>query len=107
MNTSTFLSRITAWRGFLLLLMLVGALMTINGLANPGLTRTNRIGFLVFGLWAALVGLMSLLARASSQFKGPVGKVGLSEELRAMPAWAWIFNIAMTVLAFVIFLIAR
>jgi hypothetical protein len=107
MNGTTFLSRITAWRGFLLLLIIVGAVMTINGLANPRLDRLNRIGFLIFGLWAALVGAMSWLAIASTKFKGPLGKAGLSVELRAMPTWAWIFNLAMTVLAIAIFVVVR
>jgi hypothetical protein len=106
MTTATIASRIPGWLGFLVLI-LVGAAMTLNGIANSGLDPTNRLGFLVFGFCVALIGTVSWIAAASSKITGRVGKVGADVGIRDMPWWAWVIDAGVLVLAIVIFVVAR
>jgi len=106
MNTATFLSWIPGWLGFLLLI-LVGGAMTINGGANPGLDAANRLGFIVFGLCAVLIGAFSWIAGGTSKIKGREGKVGVRVGVQDLPWWAWVVDIGLLVVAIVIFLAAR
>jgi hypothetical protein len=106
MNTATFLSWIPGWLGFLVLI-LVGAAMVINGGANQGLDATNRLGFIVFGLCALLIGAFSWIVGASSKIRGRVGKVGARVAIQDMPWWAWVVDLGLLVTAIAIFLAAR
>ncbi len=106
MTTATIASRIPGWLGFLGLI-LVGVAMTLNGALNRGLDPTNRLGFLAFGLAAALIGAFSWIAAASSKIKGRAGKVGVDVAIRDMPWWAWVVDVGLLGLAIVIFLAAR
>lgn len=106
MNLSKFLSWIPGWLGFLLLI-LVGLAMTINGLANPGLDPVNKLGFIVFGICAVLVGTFSWIAGGTSKIKGREGKVGVRVAAGDMPWWAWVVDIALVVICVVIFMAAK
>ncbi len=106
MTTASIASRIPGWLGFLALI-LVGVAMTINGFANGGLDPTNRLGFLVFGFCAALIGAVSWIAAANSKIVGRTGKVGPDVAIRDMPWWAWLLDAGLLGLAIVIFLVAR
>jgi putative Mn2+ efflux pump MntP len=103
MNASQFLSWIPGWLGFLLLI-LVGVAMLINGIANPDLDHVNRVGFIVFGICALLVGAFSWIAGATSKIKGREGKVGVRVGVGDMPWWAWIVDVAIVVISVVIFI---
>ena len=106
MNTATITSRIPGWIGFLLLIM-VGTAMTLNGIANHGLDRTNHLGFIVFGLCAVLIGAISWLIGANSEVKGRTGKVGVDVAVQDMPWWVWAVDIGVLALGIVIFVAAR
>jgi hypothetical protein len=106
MTTTTIASRIPGWLGFLALIV-IGAAMTFNGAINKGLDPTNRLGFLVFGLGVALIGVFSWIAAAQSEIKGRVGKVGADVGIRDMPWWAWVVDVGLLGLAIVIFMVAR
>lgn len=106
MDLGKVLSWLPGWLGFLLLI-LVGLAMTINGVANSGLDGSNRLGFLVFGIAAVLIGVFSWIAGANSKIKGREGKVGVKVGVTDMPWWAWIVNIGILVVAILIFVIGR
>lgn len=106
MDTAKFLSWIPGWLGFLALI-LVGAAMTINGAANPGLDAVNRLGFIDFGLCAVLIGAFSWIAGGTSKIKGREGKVGVRVAVQDMPWWGWVVDIGLLVIAIVIFVAAR
>ncbi|HUP20564.1 MAG TPA: hypothetical protein VM778_11495 [Gemmatimonadota bacterium] len=105
MNLSKFLSWIPGWVGFLLLI-LVGVAMTINGLVNKNLTPDNELGFILFGITAVVIGAFSWIAGATSEIKGRVGKVGALVEVKDMPWWAWLVDIALVIVSVVIFVVA-
>lgn len=106
MNFTTFLSWIPGWLGFLLLI-LVGLAMTINGLANSDLDSVNKLGFILFGITAILIGVFSWIAGATSKITGREGTVGVRVAVTDMPWWAWLVNIGILTISVVIFLIAK
>jgi hypothetical protein len=100
------LSWIPGWLGFLLLII-IGLLMAIHGIFNPlgvAFTHGNRVGFIVFGLCALLVGAFSWIAGGTSQVKGKEGKVGVKVGIGDLPWWGFVVDTGLIVLAIVLFL---
>lgn len=98
-----FLSWIPGWLGFLLLII-VGIVMVIVGIvASP---PEAKLGFIDFGICAAVVGAFSWIAGGTSEIKGRVGKVGVKVAVTDMPWWAWLVDVILVVIAVVVFLAA-
>lgn len=106
MNASTFLSWIPGWLGFLLLI-LVGVAMAINGIANPNLDSTNQLGFILFGLCAVVIGVVSWAAGGTSAIKGRTGKVGVKVGVQDVPWWVWLVDGGVLVTAIIVFFAVR
>lgn len=106
MDLSRFLSWIPGWLGFLALIV-VGVAMTINGIANPGLDATNRLGFIDFGICAAVIGTFSWIAGGTSKIKGREGAVVVKVAVHDLPWWAWLVDLGVLLLAIVVFIASR
>ncbi len=106
MDLAKLLSWIPGWLGFLLLI-LVGLAMTLNGAANSNLDSVNRLGFLVFGICAILIGVFSWIAGGTSKVKGREGTVGVKVAASDMPWWAWLVDVGVLVISILIFVIGR
>jgi uncharacterized membrane protein YdcZ (DUF606 family) len=106
MNASTVLSWIPGWLGFLALI-LVGGAMTINGAVNKGLDPANKLGFIVFGICAVLVGAFSWIAGGTSKIKGREGTVGVKVAVQDLPWWAWIVDVGLVGIAILIFMVGK
>jgi hypothetical protein len=81
--------------------------MAIHGIFNPlGVTFThgNRVGFIVFGLCALLVGAFSWIVGATSQVKGREGTVGVKVAISDLPWWGFLVDAGLVVVAIVLFL---
>jgi hypothetical protein len=81
--------------------------MAINGLANPDLDSTNQLGFILFGLCAIVIGVVSWIAGGTSAIKGRTGKVGVTVGVQDVPWWVWLIDVGALVVAIVIFLALR
>jgi|SoiMethySBSTD1v2_1073268.scaffolds.fasta_scaffold3830787_1 hypothetical protein len=109
MDFKKLLAWIPGWLGFLLLII-VGVAMFLHGSVNPlgaNLDHANRAGFIIFGLAAALVGVVSWVAGATSKIDGRVGTVGVLVSAKDLPIWAWLADVGTVVLAIVLFVVIR
>ncbi len=106
MTQDNILSKIPAWAGFLALIV-IGALMLIHGAANPlkaSLDHANKVGFIIFGLCALLIGAVSWIVGATSKIKGREGKVGVKVAITDMPWYGWVADVGVLVVSIVLFL---
>lgn len=104
MDFKKFLTWIPGWLGFLALI-LVGILMTLNGLIEPfgPLDHKNKIGFIVFGISAILIGSASWIIGGTSEIKGRTGKVGVLVAIGDLPWWGYLVDGGILVTAIVLY----
>ena len=108
MSLNNLASKIPASLGFILLIV-VGTLMFIHGAADPldvQLNRADKAGFIIFGLCAAAIGVVSLILRAKSKVAGKEG-VGAKVNVAGMPWYAWAINGGTVALSVVLFLVTK
>lgn len=106
MNAKELLSWIPGWIGFLALII-IGTLMAVHGIFNPlgaTLDHANRLGFILFGLCALVVGAFSWIAGGTSEVKGREGKVGVKVAITDLPWWAFVVDGGVVLLAIILFL---
>jgi hypothetical protein len=106
MDLKEFLSWIPGWLGFLALIV-VGVLMAVHGIFNPlgaALGHSARLGFILFGLCAAVVGAASWIIGGTSQIKGREGVVGVKVSLGDLPWWGYLVDAGVIALAVILYL---
>ncbi|HWU90463.1 MAG TPA: hypothetical protein VN253_24530 [Kofleriaceae bacterium] len=89
-------------------LIIIGALMLIQGAANPlrvSLTHANKVGFIVFGLCALLIGAVSWILGGTSKIKGREGVVGVKVALDDLPWYGWVTDGGVLTLSIVLFVV--
>ena len=109
MTQDNILSKIPAWVGFLALIV-IGSLMLIHGAANPlkvSLDHPNKVGFIVFGLCALLIGAVSWIVGATSKVEGREGKVGVKVAITDLPWYGWVVDVGVLVLSIVLFMVIK
>jgi hypothetical protein len=104
MDFSKLLSYIPGWIGFLALII-IGLLMFLNGVIEPfgALDHANKVGFIVFGLAALLIGVASWVIGGTSQIKGRTGKVGVLVRIQDLPWWCYLVNGGILLIAVVLY----
>lgn len=105
MDFKKLLSYIPGWIGFLALII-VGALMFLNGVIEPfgALDHRNKAGFIIFGLCALLIGAASWIIGGTSQIKGREGKVGVKVRIQDLPWWGYLVNGGILLVAIIVYL---
>ena len=104
MDFKKLIAWIPGWLGFLALII-VGVLMTLNGLIEPfgALDHKNKVGFIVFGICAILIGSASWIIGGTSEIKGRTGKVGVLVSISDLPWWAYLVDGGILVTAIVLY----
>lgn len=106
MTLDNVLSKIPAWIGFVILIV-VGTAMFLHGALNPfdvQMSDGDRAGFIVFGLAAIAIGVFSLLVRGRSKVADRSGTAGAMVGLQSLPWWAWLVNAGICGLSVALFL---
>ncbi len=99
------LKYIPGWLGFLGLII-IGTAMTLNGAINPfNADSTNQAGFIIFGICAVLIGVLSWIFGATSKIKGREGTVGIKVEVGNMPWYAWVVDLGILGVSIALFFI--
>ena len=101
MDFQRIMSYIPGWVGFLALII-IGLLMFLNGVIEPfgALDHKNKVGFIVFGLCALLIGTASWIIGGTSTVKGRVGKVGVLVQIQDLPWWGYLVDVVLLGTAF-------
>jgi len=104
MDFSKLLSYIPGWIGFLALII-IGLLMFLNGVIEPfgPLDHPNKVGFIVFGLAALLIGAASWIIGGTSQIRGRTGTVGVLVRIEDLPWWGYLVDGGILVAAIVLY----
>ncbi len=103
---SKLLAKIPAWLGFLLMII-IGVVMLINGLANPSLDNPNQVGFIVFGICSVVIGVFSWIVGGTSEITGRTGKVGYQVALTDLPWWGWLVDIIVLIVSIILFVVLK
>ena len=108
MDFSKLLSYIPGWLGFLGLII-IGLLMFLNGLIEPfgPLDHPNKLGFILFGLCALLIGALSWIIGGTSEIKGREGTVGIKVRIQDLPWWGYLIDGSILLVSIVLFLVLR
>ncbi len=106
MDFSKLLSYIPGWIGFLALII-IGLLMFLNGVIEPfgPLDHPNKVGFIVFGLAALLIGAASWIIGGTSQIRGRTGTVGVLVRIQDLPWWGYLVDGGILVAAIVLYFV--